>query len=114
MDFFSKERVFNLVGLAAGFAFSSDDLVRANVRFSLVNQGFTEELHTHFLTKCVNLDKKLFKTIPINEHVESFVQFNWTSLEAPARQIIVFSKLFLKFRRIYYNLFANDNAGEHA
>ena len=32
MDFFSSDRVFNLVGLSAGFAFSVDDMIKSNVK----------------------------------------------------------------------------------
>jgi len=32
MDFFSTDRVFNLVGISAGFAFSVDDMIRGNVK----------------------------------------------------------------------------------
>ena len=44
MDFFSIDRVFNLVGISAGFAFSVDDMIRGNVKQSLNTQAELQTL----------------------------------------------------------------------
>ena len=53
MDFCNTDRIFNLIGLSAGFAFPVDDILRANSREPLYTSNLAKELN-YTLLKVIN------------------------------------------------------------
>lgn len=74
MDYFNKDRVVTLLGLASGFAISSDDIIRANFKMPIndyIGLNFNMEVFEYKLFYKENKDKIFVSSKPFTNYSET-------------------------------------------